>query len=112
MSDTRFTLLGIALIFAGFITLGIFGAGFRMANIQNNEFGDCYKFSQDAAPIPTNCSFMLFDQTLFFMLVIALIGVGIAFLIKGVRGKWDQQVKPEDMVGPGHDKNIDDSKKD
>jgi len=26
------------------------------------------------------------------------------FLIKGVRGKWDNDVKPEDMVGPGGSK--------
>jgi hypothetical protein len=30
-----------------------------------------------------------------------LIGAGIIALIKGVRGKWDQDVKPEDMLGPG-----------
>jgi hypothetical protein len=38
---------------------------------------------------------------LFFGLVVSLIGAGIFALIKGVRGKWDQDVKPEDMVGPG-----------
>jgi len=32
--------------------------------------------------------------------VIALIGCGIVSLFKGVRGKWDQDVKPEDMLGP------------
>ena len=25
---------------------------------------------------------------------------GIASLLKGIKGKWDQNVKPEDMVGP------------
>jgi len=40
---------------------------------------------------------------MFFALVIALIGSGIVSLIKGVRGKWDQDVKPEDMLGPGGD---------
>jgi len=25
-------------------------------------------------------------------------------LIKGVRGKWDQDVKPQDMVGPSNPK--------
>jgi len=40
---------------------------------------------------------------MFFALVIALIGCGIVSLIKGVRGKWDQDVKPEDMLSPGGD---------
>ena len=26
---------------------------------------------------------------------------GIVSLVKGIKGKWDQDVKPEDMVGPG-----------
>jgi len=30
-----------------------------------------------------------------------LIICGIASLLKGMKGKWDQNVKPEDMVGPG-----------
>jgi hypothetical protein len=33
--------------------------------------------------------------------VIVLIGGGIISLIKGVKGRWDQDVKPDDMVGPG-----------
>jgi len=41
-------------------------------------------------------------------LVISLIGAGIISLVKGVRGKWDQDVKPEDMLGPGHPENLDD----
>ena len=31
-----------------------------------------------------------------------LIVCGIVAMIKGIRGSWDQDVKPEDMVGPGH----------
>jgi len=37
---------------------------------------------------------------MFLGLVLALVGAGIASLVKGARGKWDQDVKPEDMVGP------------
>ena len=37
---------------------------------------------------------------------------GIA-LIKGIRGTWDNDVKPEEMLGPGGDKKTsDDDKKD
>jgi len=37
----------------------------------------------------------------------ALVGAGIVSLVKGVRGKWDQDVKPEDMVGPSNPSNSD-----
>ena len=40
MSDTRFTMLGIVLIFAGFIVLGIFGTQFFDATVQAEEFDE------------------------------------------------------------------------
>ena len=33
-----------------------------------------------------------------------IIGIGIFSLVKGVKGTWDQDVKPEEMLGPGGDK--------
>ena len=41
-----------------------------------------------------------------------MIGAGNFALVKGVRGRWDQDVKPEDMLGPGNpgSKPSDDSK--
>lgn len=103
MSDTRFIILGIALIFGGFLVLGVFGEDYRAANIEIREFGDCYKYSDNNEPTPINCSYKAFDQTIFFGTVIVLIAVGVISLIKGIRGKWDNEVKPEDMVGPGKD---------
>ena len=41
----------------------------------------------------------------------AIIGTGILLLVKGVRGTWDQDVKPEEMLGPGGDKNNSDNDK-
>lgn len=101
MSDTRFTILGIVLIFVGFIVLGTLGGEHQTSSIEAEEFGDCYIYSDDAAPIKTDCSIRILDQTVFFGIVIALIVAGVIFLIKGIRGKWDNEVKPEDMVGPG-----------
>ena len=46
------------------------------------------------------------------MLVMGLVAAGIVFLIKGARGGWDQDVRPEDMVGPGGEKNLRDDEKD
>jgi len=39
---------------------------------------------------------------MFLGLVLGLVGAGIVSLVKGARGKWDQDVKPEDMVGPSN----------
>ena len=36
----------------------------------------------------------------FLSIVALLIACGIVSLVKGIKGKWDQDVKPEDMVGP------------
>lgn len=99
MSDIRFTLIGIGFIFVGFLVLGIFGQDHYNFAIQAHEFGDCYKFA-DGKQVEVSCSDVMQERAVFFGLVISLIGVGVFFLIKGVRGKWDQDVKPEDKVGP------------
>jgi hypothetical protein len=101
VSDTRFTLLGIGLIFAGFLVLGIFGPQFFEVTIQAEEFDTCYEYFDDRPPVPVECDVKLQNKAMFSGLVIGLIVAGVVSLVKGVRGKWDQDVKPEDMVGPG-----------
>ncbi|MGI0004529.1 MAG: hypothetical protein ACREAX_04445 [Candidatus Nitrosotenuis sp.] len=100
MSDTRFTMLGIALIFVGFLLFGIFGQQYYNLSIQEQEFGDCFEFV-DGSRIEIECIIATNSKMAFFALVLGLIGAGIFFLVKGARGKWDQDVKPEDAVGPG-----------
>jgi hypothetical protein len=107
MSDMRFIMIGIVLIFAGFIILGIFGENYQAATLESDEFGTCYEYSEKEAPIEINCSFKIFDQTIFFVLVIGFIGAGIIALVKGSRGYWDSKVKSEDRVGPGNEQNDD-----
>lgn len=109
MSDIRFIMIGIGLIFSGFLILGIFGENYQTSNIETNEFGNCFKYSEDSEPIPIDCSEKMAEQNLFFGLVIALIAGGIIGLVKGVRGDWDSRVKPEDMVGPSRDNRMDGS---
>ena len=111
MSDTRFTLIGVGLIFAGFVVLGIFGNQYFDATVESQEFDDCYEYFEDKPPVEINCSFQIMDQSLFFALVIGLIGAGIIALVKGVRGDWDNKVRPEDMVGPGNTQNEDSEEK-
>lgn len=99
MSDTRFTLIGVALVFAGFLVFGIFGQQHYNLSIQAQEFSTCFEF-KDGEQIEVDCQVATQDKVVFFALVIGLITSGIFFLIKGIRGKWDQDVKPEDAVGP------------
>lgn len=106
MSDMRYIIIGIVFIFSGFLILGVFGHDYQIANIEASEFGECYEDYDDKEPVTVSCSSKIFDQTLFFAIVLALIGSGIISLVKGVKGKWDNEVKSEDMVGPGGDKNL------
>ena len=101
MSDIRFILIGVGLVFSGFLILGIFGDEYRTANIQNAEFGECYQYFDDAPPKRVNCEIEVQNSTIFVAVVLSLIGAGIVALIKGYRGKWDNEVRPEEMLGPG-----------
>ena len=107
MSDIRFIMIGAALIFSGFIVLGIFGEGFQSSNIESEEFGTCFQYSEENEPIEVDCAKKQGEQASFFGLVIGLIIGGAISLIKGIRGDWDSRVKPEDMVGPSRDNRMD-----
>jgi len=102
VSDTRFTMLGIGLIFVGFIILGVFGTAYFDATIQANEFETCFEYFDDGPPVEVSCGAILQNKVMFLGLVMGLVGAGIVSLVKGARGKWDQDVKPEDMVGPSN----------
>ena len=99
MSDTRFIILGIGLIFAGIIVLSVFGGQINEITIQD-EFRECYEYYDDAPPTRIDCDIAFQNKLIIFSIVALLIICGIASLLKGMKGKWDQNVKPEDMVGP------------
>ena len=101
MSDMRFIMIGIGLVFVGFIIIGVLGNNYQAGTLESNEFGTCYEYFDDKPPAKINCSFKIMDQTVFFALVMAFIISGIISLIKGVKGDWDSKIKPEDVVGPG-----------
>ena len=100
MSDTRFIILGIVLIFAGIIVLSVFGGQFNEITIQD-EFRECYEYHDDAPPTKIDCDIAFQSKLIIFAIVTLLVICGITSLLKGMKGKWDQNVKPEDMVGPG-----------
>jgi len=106
MSDIRYIIICIVLIFSGFLILGVFGHDYQITNVEANEFGKCYEYYEDKEPVAINCSSKIFERTLFFTIIAVLIVGGIISLIKGVKGKWDNEVRSEDMVGPGGDKNL------
>ena len=112
MSDIRFIMIGSAVVFSGFVVLGIFGENFQSANIQTSEFGICFQYFEDKEPVQIDCESKTFEQTLFFGIVVAILVFGILLLIKGLRGDWDSKVKPEDMVGPSKDNRSDSSPSD
>jgi len=99
VSDTRFIILGVGLIFAGIIILSIFGAQFNEITLQE-EFRECYEYHADTPPIEIDCDIAFQNKLIVFAIVALLIVCGIVSLVKGIRGGWDQDVKPEDMVGP------------
>jgi hypothetical protein len=100
MSDMRFIIIGVVLTFFGFLVLGLFGHNFQTAHIESSQFGDCYQYFDNKEPVAINCSSGIFDQSIFFGIVLALIIGGIVSLVRGIRGDWDSKVNPEDMVGP------------
>jgi len=99
VSDTRFIILGVGLIFSGIIILSIFGAQFDEITMQE-EFHVCYEYHADMPPTEIDCDVASQNKIVIFGVVTLLIVCGIASLVKGIKGKWDQDVKPEDMVGP------------
>ena len=84
MSDMRFIILGVVLIFVGVIVLGAFGHEYQAATIESNEFGTCYEYFDDKPPQKINCSFKIMDQTVFFGLVLSFIVAGIIILIQRI----------------------------
>jgi len=111
VSDIRFIIIGAGLIFAGIIILSVFGSDHVDITLQA-EFGDCYEYHNDGPPTEIDCDIAFQDKMIFFALVVMLIICGIVAMIKGIRGTWDQDVKPEDMVGPGSSFDTQDDPKD
>ena len=100
MSDTRFLILGMVLVFAGFLFGGIVGSQYVKFTLQAKEFGNCFDYTNDGSVIPVNCALIIQDKYVVLAVVLALVGGGIVSLIKGVKGRWDQDVKSDEMVGP------------
>ena len=101
VSDTRFIILGIGLVFSGIIFLSVFGGQSSEISLQEG-FSKCFEYHDDSPPTEIDCDAASKNKMVIFALTTLLIVCGIASLVKGTKGRWDQDVKPEDMVGPGN----------
>ena len=101
VSDTRFIILGIGLIFSGIIFLSVFGDQSTEIALQEG-FSKCYEYHDDSPPTEIDCDAASENKMITFAITALLVVCGIISLVKGMKGRWDQDVKPEDMVGPGN----------
>jgi len=95
----RLIMIGSVIIVAGFFVGGMAGSEYSQFAIQETSFGDCYDYSSGTA-IHVSCTQKQFDNLLELALSISLIVGGAIVLYKGIQGKWDQNVKSDEMVGP------------
>ena len=99
MSDTRFIIIGVGLVFSGIIFLSVFGDQSAEITLQE-EFPQCFEYHDDTPPTEIDCDTAFENKMVTFAITALLLLSGIVSLVKGIKGGWDHDVKPEDMVGP------------
>lgn len=92
-------MLGSAIIFAGFLVGGITGSQYSQFSIQADQFDDCFDYSSGTA-VKVKCVEANQDGLFYMAISFGLLGIGGFILVKGIRGKWDESVKSDEMVGP------------
>jgi hypothetical protein len=102
MSDIRLIMIGAVIMFVGFMLGGSVNSIYSQFAIQKDNFDQCFDYSSGLA-VSVKCSEKSQDHLLYLGLSIGLLGVGGVVVFKGIRGKWDNDVKDNEMVGPkGH----------
>ena len=104
MSDIRFVMIGVAVLSVGFIVMAVFGSQYQDITVQTKEFSECYDYTDENVAVKIDCDDQLQNRNLMFAVVIGILVAGGISLVKGIRGTWDNDVKPEEMMGPGGDK--------
>ena len=104
MSDIRFVMIGIVVLSVGFIVMAVFGTQYQDITVQSKEFTECYDYTDENVAVKVDCDEQLLSRNLMFVVVIGILAAGGIALVKGIRGTWDNDVKPEEMMGPGGDK--------
>ena len=112
LSDIRFVMIGVAILSVGFIIMAVFGSQYQDITVQTKEFSECYDYTDENVEVKIDCEEQLQSRNLMFGAIIGVLIAGGLALLKGIRGTWDNDVKPEEMLGPGGDKKSpDDDKK-
>ena len=107
MSDIRFVMIGVVVLSVGFIVMAVFGSQYPDITVQTKEFSECYEYTDENVAVKVDCDEQLQSRNLIFVAVIGILAAGGILLVKGIRGTWDNDVKPEEMLGPGGDKKDD-----
>ncbi len=107
MSDIRFVMIGVVVLSVGFIVMAVFGSQYQDITVQKKEFSECYEYTDENVAVKIDCDEQLQSRNLMFITVIGILVAGGILLVKGIRGTWDNDVKPEEMLGPGGDKKDD-----
>lgn len=97
----RLIMAGSVIIVAGFFVADMGASQYFQFSIQETQFGDCYDYSSGNA-VQVNCAQHERDGLLYLALSASLFGGGGFVILKGIRGRWDQNVKSDEMVGPKH----------
>jgi hypothetical protein len=92
-------MLGSMIIFGGLIYGGMKASEYSDFTVQKQNFDDCYDYSSGNT-IQVNCDQKEQEKYSYFMISLAIIGLGVFIIIKGIRRNWDQSVKNDEMLGP------------
>lgn len=101
MGDIRLIMVGSLIVFAGLYVASMAGSEYSQVSMQATQFDDCYDYSSGTA-IHVNCTQVERDALLYLVLALSLIGGGSYIIFRGIKGKWDQNVKSDEMIGPNH----------
>jgi|TARA_B110001454_G_scaffold47692_1_gene47054 hypothetical protein len=100
-------MIGVVVLSVGFIVMAVFGSQYQDITVQTKEFSECYDYTDENVAVKVDCDEQLQSKNLMFVAVIGILVAGGILLVKGIRGTWDNDVKPEEMLGPGGDKKDD-----
>jgi hypothetical protein len=100
-------MIGVIVLSIGFIVMAVFGSQYQDITVQTKEFSECYEYTDENVAVKVDCDEQLQSRNLIFVAVIGILAAGGILLVKGIRGTWDNDVKPEEMLGPGGDKKDD-----
>ena len=99
VSDIRLIMAGSVILFSGFFVGAITNSTYAQFAIQQANFDECFDYSSGVA-MHVNCTEKAQDRLMFLALSFGLLGIGGFVIFKGIRGKWDHDVKDNEMMGP------------